>query len=70
MKRYFYFRDVADEASDTDNSSSIMVPVDNITGINPAATTTLYIYHDNAIRKFLHKKILVHFRLLPNYDPY
>ena len=47
MKRYFYFRDVADEADDDDNSASIMVPVDNITGIQPNSTTSLYIYHDN-----------------------
>ena len=35
MDRYFYFRDVADEASDANAGTSCMVPVKNITGIGP-----------------------------------
>ena len=35
MERYFYFRDVADEANDTDDGASVMVPVKNITAIAP-----------------------------------
>ena len=41
MKKYFYFRDVADEDSDDDILSSITVPVDAIAGIVPVAITTL-----------------------------
>ena len=44
MKKYFYFRDVADEDSDDDISSSVAIPVDAITGIVPTAITTLNIY--------------------------
>ena len=40
MKRYFYFRDVADEINDDDNSSSLMLPVENITAIAPHNSTT------------------------------
>ena len=35
MERYFYFRDVADEANDSDDGTSVMVPVKNITAIAP-----------------------------------
>ena len=35
MERYFYFRDVADEANDSDDGASVMVPVKNITAIAP-----------------------------------
>ena len=37
MERYFYFRDVADEANDSSATTSVMVPVKNITGIGPAS---------------------------------
>ena len=47
MKRYFYFRDVADEIDDDDNSASLMLPIDNITGIAPGGITTLNINHKN-----------------------
>ena len=47
MKRYFYFRDVADEVNDDDNSSSIAIPVDQITGIVPTAITTLDLYYNH-----------------------
>jgi hypothetical protein len=40
MDRYFYFRDVADEASDSDDGSSVMVPVKNITAIGPGTAIT------------------------------
>ena len=46
MERYFYFRDVADEANDSDDGASVMVPVKNITAIAPGTgkTTTLLNY--------------------------
>ena len=47
MRRHFYFRDVADEINDDDSSASLMLPVENITGIGPASITTLNIYHKN-----------------------
>ena len=40
MERYFYFRDVADEANDSDDGASVMVPVKNITGIGPGTAVT------------------------------
>ena len=47
MRKYFYFRDVADEANDDDISSSIAIPVDAITGMVPTAITTLDLYFKN-----------------------
>ena len=47
MRKYFYFRDVADEANDDDISSSVAIPVDAITGIVPTAITTLDLYFKN-----------------------
>ena len=44
MRKYLYFRDVADEADDDDISSSIAVPVDAIAGVVPVAITTLELY--------------------------
>ena len=40
MERYFYFRDVADEANDSDDGASVMVPVKNITAIGPGNAIT------------------------------
>ena len=40
MERYFYFRDVADEANDSDDGASVMVPVRNITAIAPGNAIT------------------------------
>ena len=40
MERYFYFRDVADEANDSDDGASCMVPVKNITAIGPGTAIT------------------------------
>ena len=44
MRKYFYFRDVADEADDDDILSSIAVPVDSIAGVVPVAITSLELY--------------------------
>ena len=44
MRKFFYFRDVADEADDDDISASIAIPVDSIAGIAPVAITTLELY--------------------------
>ena len=44
MKKYFYFRDVADEADDDDIVASIAIPVNGITGVVPVAITTLELY--------------------------
>ena len=40
MERYFYFRDVADEANDSDDGASVMVPVKNITAVAPGNAIT------------------------------
>ena len=40
MERYFYFRDVADEANDANAGTSAMVPVKNITAIGPGTSIT------------------------------
>ena len=44
MRKYFYFRDVADENDDDDILSSIAIPVDSIAGVVPVAITTLEVY--------------------------
>jgi RNase P/RNase MRP subunit POP5 len=44
MRKYFYFRDTADEADDDDISKSVAIPVDAVTGIVPTAITTLNLY--------------------------
>ena len=45
MKRFFYFRDVANEDADDDISASVAIPVDSICGIVPVAITTLELYY-------------------------
>ena len=45
MKKYFYFRDEADEDNDDDVSSSITVPVTNISGVVPTSITNLDLYY-------------------------
>ena len=40
MERYFYFRDVADEANDSDDGASCMIPVKNITAVGPGTSIT------------------------------
>ena len=44
MKKYLYFRDVANEDADDDISASIAIPIDNIAGVVPVAITTLELY--------------------------
>ena len=44
MRKFFYFRDVADENDDDDISASIAIPVDSIAGIVPVAITSLELY--------------------------
>ena len=44
MRKYFYFRDVANEDADDDISASIAIPVDSIAGVVPVAITTLELY--------------------------
>ena len=46
MRKYLYFRDVADENDDDDQASSIAIPADAIVGMTPQATTTLDVYID------------------------
>ena len=41
MDRYFYFRDVADEANDSDDGASCMIPVRNITGMHAQGGTAI-----------------------------
>jgi len=47
MRKYFYFRDVTDEDHDDDVSSSITIPVNDITGVVPTAITTLDVYYNS-----------------------
>ena len=44
MKKFFYFRDVANEDADDDISASVAIPVDSIAGVVPVAITTLELY--------------------------
>tara|TARA_R100000995_G_scaffold31858_1_gene14260 strand:+ start:1561 stop:1947 length:387 start_codon:yes stop_codon:yes gene_type:complete len=44
MRKFFYFRDVANEDADDDISASVAIPVDAIAGIVPVAITTLELY--------------------------
>ena len=44
-RKFFYFRDVANEDADDDISASIAIPVDAICGIVPVAITTLELYY-------------------------
>ena len=44
MRKYFYFRDVANEDADDDISASVAIPVDSIAGVVPVAITTLELY--------------------------
>ena len=44
MRKFFYFRDEANEDADDDISASIAIPVDSIAGIVPVAITTLELY--------------------------
>ena len=44
MRKFFYFRDVANEDADDDISASIAIPVDSIAGVVPVAITTLELY--------------------------
>ena len=44
MERFFYFRDTPDEADDTNDGTSVMLPVRNIRGIAPASQTTLDVW--------------------------
>ena len=48
MKKYFYFRAVADEDNDDANVDSCMVPVENITGLLPTSTTALTVFWKSA----------------------
>jgi len=44
MKKFLYFRGVADENDDDDIGASIALPIDSISGVVPVAITTLEIY--------------------------
>ena len=46
MRKYLYFRDVADENDDDDISASIAIPVDSIRGVVPVAITSLELYYN------------------------
>tara|TARA_R100000742_G_C4213044_1_gene38883 strand:+ start:221 stop:607 length:387 start_codon:yes stop_codon:yes gene_type:complete len=45
MRKYLYFRDVADENDDDDISASIAIPVDAVCGVVPVAITSLELYY-------------------------
>jgi hypothetical protein len=44
MRKYFYFRDVANEDADDDISASVAIPIDSVAGVVPVAITTLELY--------------------------
>ena len=44
MKKFFYFRDATNEDADLSAAVSATVPVENITGMAPTATTTLSVF--------------------------
>tara|TARA_R100001015_G_C4593308_1_gene148655 strand:+ start:709 stop:1104 length:396 start_codon:yes stop_codon:yes gene_type:complete len=46
--KYWYFRNVADEDNDTDQATSVMLPVNNIVSMIPTSTTQLTIYFEKA----------------------
>ena len=46
--KYFYFRSVTDEDDDDDKTNSVMVPIKNITGMEPYnAITNLRVWYEN-----------------------
>ena len=45
MRKYFYFRDEADEDNDDDVSSSITIPVASVSGVIPTSITNLDLYY-------------------------
>ena len=51
--KYWYFRTSTDEEQDDDAASSIMLPVNRITGILPDSTTSLFIYFKQHTSKTL-----------------
>tara|TARA_R110000823_G_C15522058_1_gene455709 strand:+ start:68 stop:484 length:417 start_codon:yes stop_codon:yes gene_type:complete len=52
MRKYFYFRTEADEDDDDDIARSVMVPVENVTGMHPTSDTALTIYFKSIIRVY------------------
>jgi len=46
--KYWYFRNVADEDNDSDQATSVMLPVHNIVSMIPTSTTQLTIYFEKA----------------------
>ena len=45
--KYFYFRDVADEEDDDDYGASVIIPVGNITGLEPfSAITNIRVWYE------------------------
>ena len=46
--KYWYFRGVADEDSDNDMATSLMLPVENIVSMMPTSTTMLRVYFEKA----------------------
>ena len=47
MRKFFYFRDVANEDADDDISASICIPADSLAGIVPVSITQLEVYFNN-----------------------
>ena len=47
MRKFFYFRNEADEDDDDAAVDSGMVPVENITGLLPTSTTALTVFWKN-----------------------
>ena len=58
MEKFFYFRDVADEANDLTSSNSLTIPVRNITGIAPNTDNeSLYIYFKSPDNQHINKYV-------------
>jgi hypothetical protein len=47
MKKFFYFRDQAAAGDDDDSSASVMVPIDDITGIVSRNATQVNVYFNS-----------------------
>jgi hypothetical protein len=58
MEKFFYFRDVVDEANDLTSSNSLTIPVRNITGIAPNTDNeSLYIYFKSPDNQYVNQYV-------------
>ena len=57
MKKFFYFRDATNEDADLSAAVSATVPVENITGMAPTATTTLSVFFKSLKNETLNEHV-------------